>query len=130
MRKADFLSRSERAKYRETCKGDPGASPPRTFVPLHDLHQREEESGLPQILLDRLSVRDEAIERVPDRIDAERLVPEIMANVACARTRYVLWQVGALGRTYKDLAKELGCSESRIHQIYGETVRKIRKGKI
>lgn len=139
LRKADILSRKERAAYREAMTRhltDPEYYPepesPRVIESVEELlaDLRIESDGsyklrrLPVEWMPVLGQPDPAIESAPDRIDRERIVKTALAVLTERERALVLARIN--GATLDGIAAMLGLSDTRTHQIWHDAIRRMR----
>jgi RNA polymerase sigma factor (sigma-70 family) len=128
LRRADPLSRKERAHFRESTVDDPSASPPRRFYSIEWLLEEDEENGQqPHIARwwEVLSSEDEETLSLPERLETAELVERALYAVH-DREREVIRHCVMGERTLKGQGFLMGICESRVKQIKDQALARMR----
>ncbi len=125
LRRADPLTRGERARFREARKGDPHAVCPVQVLSLSDIYHDDEEGvRLRKGWEAAVSAPDPAILALSDRLDTEALAATALAALHGRRREVaLLWMAGL---TLKEIAGRMRLCESRIHGLWQEAKRTMR----
>jgi RNA polymerase sigma factor (sigma-70 family) len=100
----------------------------RNYVPRSGDHDRREPVSLDMLfedVLERGKWEPIAAERGYDEVDAAETVPALLVQLS-PRLRFVIEAYYFAGRSFADIAQELGVTESRVCQIRTLALRQMR----
>lgn len=131
LRRADCLTRMERDEfrtaYRHHCEDPeivPEPTPARVILSLDAVCYEHTDGYDPLNLRDCVAAPDPEIEDAAERLDRERWLTVAWSVLDARKTRVV--RLYTEGVTFKEIARIENISESRVHQLWGESLFKMR----